>query len=57
MTRAAPTRAFGLSLDRVPAFLRPWLRRFRIDFNPKTPPPLAAVLVAIVNATYRSGKR
>lgn len=54
MTRAAPTRAFGLSLDRVPAFLRPWLRRFRIDFNPKTPPPLAAVLVATVVAVAGS---
>ena len=50
MTRAASNRAFGLSLDSFPEFLRPWLRRFRIDFNPKTPPSWAAVLVATVVA-------
>ncbi len=52
MTPTAPRRALGVSPDSLPMFLRPWLRRFRIDFNPKTPPPamavVAATLVAIV---------
>ena len=54
MTSAAPRRALGLSLDMFPEFLRPWLRRFRIDFNPKKPPPTAAVLVATVVAIVAS---
>ena len=50
MTSAAPRRVWGISPEVVPAFLRPWLRRFRIDFNPKTPPPTIAVVVATLVA-------
>ena len=54
MTPTAPRRALGLSADVVPAFLRPWLRRFRVDFNPKTPPPTMAVVVATLVAIVGS---
>jgi hypothetical protein len=50
----APRRAFGLTLDMFPEFLRPWLKRFRIDFNPKTPPPPMAVVIASVVAIVGS---
>ena len=50
MTPAAPRRVLGISPEVVPPFLRPWLRRFRIDFNPKTPPPTIAVIVATLVA-------
>ena len=58
MTSSAPRRAprgpLGLSPDTFPEFLRPWLRRFRVDFNPKTPPPTLAVVVATVVAIVGS---
>jgi len=58
MTPPAPTRAprgaFGLSHDVFPPFLRPWLKRFRIDFRPKTPPPTMAVVVASLVAIVGS---
>ena len=50
----ASSRFLGLGPDSFPEFLRPWLRRLRIDFNPKTPPPLAAVVVATVVAVVGS---
>lgn len=52
--RLTSTRTTGLSPDVFPAFARPWLRRFRIDFNPKTPPPLLSVVVASVVAIVGS---
>lgn len=54
MTPTAPRRALGLSPEMLPSYLRPWLRRFRIDFNPKTPPPTMAVVVATLVAIVAS---
>ena len=45
---------FGFTLDTFPEWLRPWLRRARIDFRPKTPPPWAAVVIATVVAIVGS---
>jgi len=53
-TPHASRRAPGMTLDMFPAFLRPWLRRFHVDFNPKTPPPTLAVVVASVVAIVGS---
>jgi hypothetical protein len=54
MTPSPPHRALGLSLDSFPASLRPWLRRVRVDFNPKTPPTTLSVVVASVVAVLGS---
>jgi hypothetical protein len=54
MTSAPSSRTLGLSMDMFPQFLRPWLRRFRVDFNPKTPPNIVSVLVATVVAIVGS---
>ena len=54
MTPTDSRRVLGLSPEIVPPFLRPWLRRFRVDFNPKTPPPMMAVVVATLVALVGS---
>jgi hypothetical protein len=54
MTPLASRRAFGLSLDVFPDYLRPWLARLRVDFNPKTPPTTFSVVVATVVAIVGS---
>jgi hypothetical protein len=52
--RRAPQRASRLSPSLVPAPLRPWLQRFRIDFRPKTPPTTSSVVVASIVAIVGS---
>jgi hypothetical protein len=54
MTPNVPRRAPGFSPGMFPVFLRPWLRRCRVDFNPKTPPPMVTVAVASVVAIVGS---
>ena len=53
-SRHASRGPWGLSLDAFPSYVRPWLRRFHVDFNPKTPPPTLAVVVATVVAIVGS---
>ncbi len=49
------TRGFlGVSPDLLPPSLRPWLKRFRVDFSPQLPPSAAAVVVATVVALVGS---
>lgn len=54
MSPTQQRRALGLSSEMFPAFLRPWLRRFRVDFNPKAPPPMSLVVVATIVAIVGS---
>ncbi len=46
MSSPVQHRSLGLSVGSFPPVLRPWLRRFRVDFHPKTPPPMLSVIVA-----------
>ncbi len=44
----------GVSPDTLPASLRTWLRRWRIDFSPLTPPSTASLIMASVVAIVGS---
>lgn len=54
MSSSEHRRALGLSSEMFPDYVRPWLRRFRVDFNPKTPPPTSLVVVATIVAIIGS---
>jgi len=54
MSNAAPRPFLGVTPDALPAALRPWLRRFRVDFSPQTPPTTASLIVATVVAVVGS---
>lgn len=54
MTSREPQRFWGVAPDMFPPFLRPWLKRFRVDFSPQTPPPTSSVVLATVVALVAS---
>jgi hypothetical protein len=54
MTSTEPRGFLGLSPDVFPTFLRPWLKRFHVDFSPQRPPTALTVVVATVVAIVGS---
>jgi|ERR1019366_3133141 hypothetical protein len=54
MTSTESRRFLGVSPDVFPSFLRPWLKRFHVDFSPQGPPATFSVVIATVVAIVGS---
>ncbi|NNN08106.1 MAG: hypothetical protein HKL85_02800 [Acidimicrobiaceae bacterium] len=54
MTSFEPRRFLGVSPDAFPPFLRPWFKRFHVDFSPQLPPTTMSVVAATVVAIVAS---
>ncbi|MDH2902679.1 MAG: DUF6069 family protein [Actinomycetota bacterium] len=54
MTSTEPRGFLGVSPDMFPPALRPWLKRFHVDFRPQTPPTTLSVVVATLVAIVGS---